>query len=279
MDNIALICVLYRPGEECLRYWAGVSAAMPHCIFVDNTPEVAANCAAALPDGIYIPLKENRGIATAQNVGIARARDVGARYVVFFDQDSRFELSLVATLCREFVAIQNSGTKIGAIGPLIFDAARGELYKGNKSANDAPQPVATLISSGTFTSLDVLDDVGGMADKLFIDSVDHEWCWRANSRGYQIYKSGKAILPHKVGSRTIKLFGLPFLIAAPFRYYYQYRNFLLLSKLNYAPRNRIVKGTLRKFVELFFVPWFTAHPLQTIKYMFKGLYAGLHERL
>jgi rhamnosyltransferase len=265
MDKTSLICILYRPTEECLHYWAEVSAAMSNCIFVDNTPEADASRAEALLNGIYIPLNENRGIATAQNVGIAKARDIGAQFVVFFDQDSRFELSLISMLRQEFTGIHNLGTKIGAIGPLIFDAERGELYKGNKSEDDAPQPVATLISSGTFTSLAVLDDVGGMADKLFIDGVDHEWCWRAKNRGYKIYKSGKAILPHKVGSKTIKLFGLPFLISAPFRYYYQYRNFLLLNKLEYAPRSRKIKGSLRKFVELFFVPWFTSHPLQTLK--------------
>jgi rhamnosyltransferase len=246
---------------------------------VDNTPQPTTNSADALPDGIYIPLYDNRGIATAQNIGIARAREIGATYVVFFDQDSRFDLSLISTLRQEFVEIQNGGINIGAIGPLIFDSERGELYKGNKSADGVAQPVAALISSGTFTSLAVIDEVGGMADKLFIDGVDHEWCWRAQSRGYKIYKSGKAILPHQVGSRTVKLFGLPFLISAPFRYYYQYRNFCWINKLAYAPRSRKFKGSLRKLAEIILVPWFTSHPLKTLKYMLKGLYDGLCERL
>jgi rhamnosyltransferase len=200
-------------------------------------------------------------------------------FVVFFDQDSRFDLSLVETLKTEFINIRNNGVKIGAIGPLIMDSERGELYKGNVAASEEPQKVDTLISSGTLTSLEVLNEVGGMADKMFIDGVDHEWCWRVQSFGYQNYKSGRAILPHKVGSKTVKLFGLPFLISAPFRYYYQYRNFCWICKLDYAPSSRKYKGFMRKAVELFFVPWYTTQPFQTIKNMIKGVCAGIKDEL
>lgn len=276
MDNIALICILYRPSGDCLQYWANISLLIPNCIFVDNTPDCVSR-ADDLGNGIYIQLRENKGIATAQNYGIAKAHDLDVEFVVFFDQDSRFDVSLVTMLKEEFIALRSNGIKIGAIGPLIFDVSRGELYKGNKFEGEVPHKTTTLISSGTFTSLSVLDEIGGMLDELFIDGVDTEWCWRLKSRGYQSYKSAKAILPHKVGRKAIKLFGQPFLISEPFRYYYQYRNFILLCKLDYVPSSRKIKSTIRKAIELFIVPWYTQQPLHTMKYMFKGLRAGLQE--
>lgn len=251
---------------------------MPCCIFVDNTPE-KVNHAAALPDGIYIPLHANKGIATAQNIGIAKAREIGAEFVLFFDQDSRFDESLVATLQKEFTELQQKGIRVGAIGPLIFDIGRGELYKGNVAGTAQPQVAHSLISSGTLTSIAVLDAVGGMKDKLFIDLVDHEWSWRVLQHGYQLFQSGRAILPHQVGRKTIKMLGVPFLISSPSRYYFQYRNFLWLCKVSYAPRSWKYKVFIRKIFELLVLPWYTASPLQTLKYMMKGIHDGMLENL
>jgi rhamnosyltransferase len=220
-------------------------------------------------------LLENKGIATAQNIGIAKAREIDTEFVCFFDQDSQFEPSLISQLKQEFITIRNNGVKIAAIGPLILDKQRGELYDDNKQIGNNQVRVNAIISSGTFTSISVFDEVGVMADRLFIDYVDHEWCWRAQRYGYLIFKSSRAILQHQVGSKTIKRFGRSFLISAPIRYFYQYRNSLWLSRLDYVPQTWKIKTIRLQLVQFVIVPWYTNKPLYTIFNMLKGIFVGL----
>jgi rhamnosyltransferase len=118
-----------------------------------------------------------------------------------------------------------------------------------------------------------------MKEQLFIDMVDHEWCWRMQQYGYQLFQSNSAILPHQVGSKTIKVFGVPFLISAPNRYFFQYRNILWLCKLPYMPTSWKLKTIVRRLFELFFVPWWTNRPLQTLQYILKGINVGLKTNL
>jgi rhamnosyltransferase len=215
------------------------------------------------------------GIATAQNIGIAKAREISAEFVCFFDQDSQFEPSLISKLKQEFITIRNDGVKIAAIGPLILDKSRGVLYEDNKRSGNNQISVNAIISSGTFTSLSVFDEVGGMADSLFIDYVDHEWCWRAQKYGYLIFRSSQAILQHQVGSKTIKKFGCSFLVSAPIRYFYQYRNSLWLSRLDYVPKMWKIKTIRLQLVQFIIVPWYTNKPFYTISNMLKGIFAGM----
>jgi rhamnosyltransferase len=278
MENIAAIIVLYKPSEAQLSYWTNILPP-PICenklnlIFVDNTPET--NFASRFENSIYIPLNENRGIATAQNIGIAKAREIGVQFVVFFDQDSQFDFSLIIRLQGEFSTIRNNGIKIGAIGPLLFDKQRGELYAGNVEEKGEPVNVDTLISSGMLTTLSVLDEVGDMADELFIDCVDLEWCWRAQKYGYKLFQSVNVVMPHQIGMKTIKFLGKSFLLSAPFRYYYQYRNAIWLSRLDYVPRRWKKKKIKWHFIQLLWFPWHTGQPIRTICSMLKGIFAGL----
>lgn len=224
-------------------------------------------------------MRENKGIATAQNIGIAKAREIGAEFVIFFDQDSQCEPSLIDTLQLEFITMRNSGMKIGAIGPMMLDKQSGKLYDENHHTEENPLPVTTIISSGTFTSLDVLDEVGEMSDTLFIDYVDHEWCWRAQNHGYRIFESPNAILSHQVGDRIIKFCGHAFLLSAPLRYYYQYRNALWLTKFDYVPISWKRKTIRLQLAQLIFIPWYTSSPLVCLLSMLKGIVVGLRWRL
>jgi rhamnosyltransferase len=130
-----------------------------------------------------------------------------------------------------------------------------------------------------FTSISVLDDVGDMADDLFIDLVDLEWCWRAKKIGYQIYMSGTAILPHQIGVSVKKVMNRSFLVAAPIRHYYVYRNVLWLCKLDYMPKLQKRKRLKCLIFFFFLYPWLTDQPFKTFSYMVKGTFDGLFGRL
>ncbi len=275
MEELVLICVLYNPTQECINKWLSFNQCMPNCIFIDNSDQ--KNNYYGLQN--YISLQSNLGIAKAQNRGIEKAKELGYKYVCFFDQDSNIPSDLVVSLFNEYRLLKLSGIKIGGLGPSLREINTGKLYKGFETHSDNPKEVSCLISSGTLTDMSVIDDVGFFSDELFIDLVDHEWCWRAKSKGYKLFISSKNILQHQVGRKTINFLGYPILISAPFRYYYQYRNTLWLIKCDYVPNIWKYKVLVRRFIEFFIIPFYTGDFSLTIKNIFKGIIAGLKYKL
>lgn len=275
MSDTSLICVFYNPSKECLSKWKAFSDEFKECIFVDNSS--TDNSQIGLPN--YIFLGSNLGIAKAQNIGINRAKQLGVEYIVFFDQDSSVNINLIYGLKSEFESLKSKGINVGAIGPSLIEENTGERYKGSNSGSIYPKKVNTLISSGTLMQLSTLDDVGGLNERLFIDLVDHEWCWRANSKGYQLFMSSQNILRHQVGKRTVHLGKFPIIISASIRYYYQYRNTIWLFKCKYAPTKWKRKALIRKTIEMIILPFVVNHPIKIIKNIFNGILDGIFKKL
>lgn len=66
-------------------------------------------------------------------------------------------------------------------------------------------------------------------EKLFIDGVDNEWCWRAATKGYRFYIAENARIRHMLGKESRKIGNKDISISSEFRIYYQFRNYIWLS--------------------------------------------------
>ena len=62
--------------------------------------------------------------------------------------------------------------------------------------------------------MESIKEIGLMNSDLFIDMVDYEWCWRANSKGFTLYEDERVIFKHQIGSEQ-KVLGKQ--IIAPFQ--------------------------------------------------------------
>jgi rhamnosyltransferase len=89
--------------------------------------------------------------------------------------------------------------------------------------------VRATITSGSLTRVRVFEEVGLFDDRLFIDSVDHEFCLRCRRRGWLVIEGRGQLMEHSIGAITEH----PFLgrrIActnhSPLRRYYITRNTL-----------------------------------------------------
>ena len=113
---------------------------------------------------------------------------------------------------------------------------------------------------------------------LFIDYVDFEHCWRANSKGYVCGITQNVTLPHKVGNNELHFpHGYRVIISAPFRYYYQYRNWLWLCRRNYVPKQWKINTCIKFMLRIVYFP-FAVNDWKLIeKYMFKGINDGLYK--
>jgi L-rhamnosyltransferase len=251
VNSVCAVVVTYRPDNARLaQVLSTLRGAVETIVVVDNDSRDLdeARLRAACPSVLLKRLDANRGIAAAQNEGIALARERKSRYVLFLDQDSLPNPAMVANLRDALEQLQAIGQQVACVGPRVrlpgTQTLSGFSRLGWLGLRPVPCPDESaavecdfLLSSGSLVPLDVIDKVGGMEEALFIDQVDTEWCLRARAMGYRVYGACGAIMEHRLGEEHSRIWlgrwrYLP--RHRPFRYYYIFRNSLLLFRRPYA---------------------------------------------
>jgi rhamnosyltransferase len=245
------VIVTYQPSvESLLKMLVPLSSAVDGMVVVDNASSnlEEARIREAFPALLLMKLEANKGIAAAQNEGIAVARSLGHAFVLLLDQDSVPQDGMVRTLHDTLARLKLQGHRVACVGPrtrlpgsheLSAFMPLGGFRRRQEICHDATAAVEcdALMSSGTLIPIDVIDEVGGMEEGLFIDQVDTEWCLRARSKGYRVFGACGAVLEHRLGETVRRFWAgrwrrLP--RHKPFRYYYIFRNTILLARRDYV---------------------------------------------
>jgi rhamnosyltransferase len=251
VNSVCAVIVTYRPDNARLSaILSALGGTVEAIVVVDNASAGLdeGRLRDAYPPLIVKRLESNKGIAAAQNEGVALARRMKCRYVLFLDQDSLPQPGLVSSLRAALERLQASGYQVGGVGPQV-------RLPGSPAASDfcrfgwfGLRPVRCaaeaaivecdlLLSSGTLIPVEVMEKVGGMEEGLFIDLVETEWCLRARSKGYGLFGVCGAVLEHRLGEAHSRIWlgrWRQFPRHKPFRYYYIFRNSLLLFSREYA---------------------------------------------
>lgn len=270
------IIIFYNPPSNIVKRWERFIIEHPHFSFVIVDNSTKNNWSADLNNCSYIPLYENRGIASAQNEGIKCAIKDGAKYIIFFDQDSEVDGTYCDSMVSEYERIKSIEPTLAMLGPTVVNKETMANYKTGSVANERGYSLTNcLISSGTTVESNIFKVVGMMDDNLFIDAVDFEWCWRAESKGLVCARTTVVKLLHKVGQKNRKILGMPFIVSAPIRYYYQYRNWLWLIRRSYVPKKWKIRYSVRRIAEFFIIPLLTNKKCKTVRNMLKGIKDGI----
>lgn len=205
-------------------------------MLVDNSPTLSP--VRLTSNSEIIHFSDNIGIAEAQNVGLKKVFSSGASYALLLDQDSHFDGQSTLDLLAQFQSLENT-CSAAAIGPSIqceftHSIVSAKVHKGKVVGKDVER-VPQLIASGMLLSASAFLHVGEKESSLFIDGVDHEWCWRARANGYSVFQSLTVCMPHRQGDDRVKVCGITFKQGAPIRLYYQFRNILILMRRSYVP--------------------------------------------
>ncbi|MBS0294423.1 MAG: glycosyltransferase family 2 protein [Proteobacteria bacterium] len=204
-------------------------------------------------------LSENRGIGAAQNCGIERALALGATHVLLMDDDSLPSPKMVPCLLDALAA----HPRAAAAGSCHVDprretertpfsvVSRGRLRWLSCSDTQQIWEVDHVIASGCLIPAPALQAVGCMREDFFIDWVDIEWCLRARHLGWRIYGVCAALLEHTLGDKVVRVLGREVPWHAPWRHYYQARNFVLMlrtGQLAGLARCQMVLRQLKRFI-------------------------------
>lgn len=278
INRIGVVIIVFHPNARLLESKLKKLGNDVAVVVVDNTPNETINIEQA--NITYIPLYENTGIANAQNVGIGNLLKRGCTHVVFFDQDSDFTEKYVRSIVDEYKRISTVRKNLFLLGPTVINKTNGEEYRSvihsDKKSEQGFIEKREIISSGSCVSVEKLNQVGVMDARLFIDYVDFEHCWRANSKGYVCGITQNVTLPHKVGNNELYFpHGYRVIISAPFRYYYQYRNWLWLCRKGYVPRQWKINTCIKFMSRIIYFPFVVNEWKSIEKKMFKGIHDGL----
>lgn len=240
--QIHAVVVSYRSNPDRLvKLFNRLLEQVSQIVWVDNgSSETQRRLKAIWPAGRVhtIWLDDNLGIGAAQNHGIEWALTHGATHVLLMDDDSLPGPQMVRHLFNA-LEIDSLAAAAGACyADPRRDAARTPFSQVQGMSLrwlpcKDPQKiwqVDHLIASGCLIPAKVLHRVGLMRADFFIDWVDTEWCLRAGNMGYRIYGVCAALLEHNLGDQVAKVLGREIPLHAPWRHYYQSRNFILMLR-------------------------------------------------
>jgi rhamnosyltransferase len=292
-STVVAVVVAYRPDIERLRQLVeALTPQVARTILVVNgplEPEAEAGLSGLDPSHTTrLGNARNVGLAAAQNQGIELARQQGADAVVFFDQDSLPPSGTVAALEYAWRERDAKGESPGAVGVAYQGAGSGHWPGfvrirwwgfGRRPCRSEADLVEAdfLISSGSLIPMRVLDDVGGMDEALFIDHVDTEWCLRACSKGYRFFGVCGVRMTHVLGEHSQRIwFGRWRQVSShhPVRYYYMFRNSVLLYRRRYVRLDWKLGDALRSLQMLVFFGLFASRRREVLAMMFRGWFAG-----
>ncbi len=280
--KLGAVIVLFNPDlDACKRLISVVSQQADLLCVIDNSAS-PTEFGLANDSLIYHHFPDNIGIAAAQNVGLQELMTAHCNYALLLDQDSLISHSFVSSLSQALIRSQQEGNNIVAIGPRIIcsfsDKAIKPLVEKETLINDDLLAVNQIISSGMLIDIQKVSQVGLKDESLFIDGVDHEWCWRAKQKRFVVGIARNIEMVHSVGDSRSKFAGITYKVGSPIRLYYQFRNILILTRRGYVPMywkaRNIVLLPLRFFANA------TLQPNRKLRllFMLKGLWDGLRHK-
>jgi rhamnosyltransferase len=292
VSPVCAVIITYHPDVVHLQALLhSLASEVAQIVIVDNGSIESLSCFAELQANkknlAVLSLGDNFGIGHAQNVGMEFAKKTGLKYVLLFDQDSCPEAGMISKLCSAFEAIQSEGIKLASVAPCYKDAQAGVLSTfvrvglfGFKRTAPSSTPVEAdfLIASGSLIPLSVIADLGGVDASLFIDHVDTEWCFRAKARGYKLYGVPSAVMRHSLGDHRIRFWFMRWRTVpyhSPFRYYYMFRNSILLQRRSYMPLSWKVADLARCIRAAVFFGLFSTTRLACLRMMIRGVIDGV----
>lgn len=223
-SSFAAGIVLYNPNlERLMENIDAIYNQVSKIIIVDNTEERNPAIEVCLKTYIhieYIVNNKNLGIAKALNQIVDYCFINNIKWVLTLDQDSVVPTNLIMNM-QQYIQFPN----IAIITPCILD--RNDKSRDVSKSKLEYEYVERCITSAAFTNVQICKEMNGFDEKMFIDLVDFEYCFRVRKVGYKIIKINNVVLLHQLGNLMVKkILGQKIFVTnhSPLRCYYYARN-------------------------------------------------------
>jgi rhamnosyltransferase len=169
--GLAGVLIAYYPDTRVEENIFSYLETLNFLLIVDNSPTESATLKSLQKTGkvCYQWDGTNYGIAEALNRGAMKGVQLGFKWLLTMDQDSRFTTGALQLM----VAFANTQCKVGIISPM-HNLTGGK--KGNSTSRS--EVIKVAMTSGNLLNLEAYQACGPFMNKLFIDYVDYEYCLR-----------------------------------------------------------------------------------------------------
>ena len=258
---VSIITISYdHPNVTCalLESLRHISYPNVEVIVVDNASpnDDPAIISQLYPEIIFIQSKENLGFAGGNNLGIRSAK---GKYILLLNNDTEVDAGFIEPL----VAKLETNRKIGAVSPKIkfFFQPDTIQFSGQAPMNpytmrsygygwgakdkgqfDLDTPTSFVHGAAMMIPMEVIKNVGMMAEIYFLYYEELDWGARIREAGYKLWYVHNSTVLHKESMSTGKL--------SPFKTYYMNRARILYLRRNVKGFQFLVAILFQLFVSI-----------------------------
>lgn len=278
--NILTIIVSYNPSDSIIKLYNSIKNQVDELIIIDNlsTEEKSKDILKKLSEQTKIIYNDkNSGVASALNQGAKYAMANDYKWLLTLDQDSEFFPHTYEILVNSYEEMEDK-EKVMLIAPQYkekFERLEDWKIENNKKTVLWKENILNL-TSGSLIKTESFKNIGFFDEKLFIEQVDNDFCYRLKKGNYKIKVAQNIYFIHKIG-KAEKKYGFTLRNHLPIRKYYLARNTTIMLKRYFfvAPYTTIryfLGGTILGWLKILL---FEEDKLEKIKSGFKGFIEGL----
>lgn len=263
-NTFGAVVVLYNPTDDEIRNINSYKNKVDCTVIVDNSDvdhRQLVNKIVSLTNSIiYYSEHKNLGLAKGFDIGVDLLIKNNCEWALLFDADSKMSTDLLAVYKNAIN--EHGGERVSVFSPVhVFDRSNNISYKGYRDIDWA-------MTSGCLYNCELFVKQKGFFEKLFVDGIDMDYCFKSHENGYKVIECGEAVLNHNPGE-TRSFLGLKYGVASPFRYYMQARQLIWCWK-KYG-KNKLFFTYLYKWFKVIFL---FPDKKEYIKEMIKGTKEG-----
>lgn len=270
------VVVTFFPDVDFEKKFSLICQEIKNVVIVDNS--AAQDVHIRLEDIVkthnatLIKNTRNLGIGEALNQGVEHSKQIDAKWLFCFDQDSQIRPGFFDIMSR---AVSFQKNRYFLLGCNYIDAKTHKPRIPLCEQGFLCEPIErkTVITSGMLVPMALVELIGVFRADYFIDSVDHEYCLRARRNKYPVLMTREVGMSHLIGAKQAGSNYFTTLVPRhnPTRKYYMTRNALLTTK-EYWTTEKVwgCKQIVRILVEMCSIILFEDDKQKKLNAMLKG---------
>lgn len=277
-NSVCGVIVTYNGSETIIRTLSHLKMNVNSVIIVDNNSKdstVSLVCNLNYKNVYILENEKNVGIAAALNIGARYAKELGYSWIMTMDQDSILNENVIEEMSSVYSDFDDeTRIKIACLAPIPI--LQGETYRNTGTKFHKKDYV---ITSGNLVQISKLDLIGGYEEKLFIDSVDFDFCLKLGEMNFLIFQCTDAIMHHELGElKEVRFFSKKFRIHmhSGLRKYYISRNHIYMLKRFYKSNLKFcIKKSVSFLIFLMQILLFETDRKNSFHHIKKGISDGI----
>lgn len=280
--SICAIIVTFEPNIKLTRLYKSIKNQVDDVVIIDNSTSNIESInilkSLELENNINITYnKQNLGIASALNQGIKYVTGKQYKWILTLDQDSEFLPNTYNLLVQSYERFDDKD-KVLLIAPKSIERINLKNINNNLPTieNVKWNNVILNLTSGSLIKVETFNKVGMFDEKLFIEQVDNDLCYRIIQKGYFIKVAENVCFIQEIGNAK-KVCGCVVRNHNSTRKYYLSRNVTIMLKrysimAPYTTIRYFLGGTIFSWMKILF---FEQNKISKILSGMKGFFDGL----